>query len=252
MDVYTKPLYYEIAFSFVNPQKQADLLEEFIRKYSRIEVERFLDLGCGPALQLRELAKRGYEAVGLDIHSEMLEYVEERSHQEGTTIELVNADFNRFTLEKKVDFAFIMMGTISYVKSNNQFLAHLDSVANSLKKGGLYLIENFRLDWASPDFFGPESWVMERNGIKVKTTYDIQLKDTLTQMLTETMVLEVDDQGRKVLLQESVDTKMIFPHEFLTLILLNNKFEFIGWFERDQMKELTRANLDNIILLRRF
>ena len=69
MDVYTKPLYYEIAFSFVNPQKQADLFEEFIRKYSRIEVERFLDLGCGPALQLRELAKRGYEAVGLDIHS---------------------------------------------------------------------------------------------------------------------------------------------------------------------------------------
>lgn len=40
MPVYTEPEYYEIAFSFITAQKQVDLFEEFIAKYSRIEVNR--------------------------------------------------------------------------------------------------------------------------------------------------------------------------------------------------------------------
>ena len=53
MPVYDEPLYYEIAFSFMDSAKQADLFEEFIEKHSGIEVKRFLDIGCGPVLQLR-------------------------------------------------------------------------------------------------------------------------------------------------------------------------------------------------------
>ena len=53
MPVYNEPLYYEIAFSFMNSAKQADLFKEFIEKHSGIAVKRFLDIGCGPVLQLR-------------------------------------------------------------------------------------------------------------------------------------------------------------------------------------------------------
>jgi hypothetical protein len=70
-------------------------------------------------------------------------------------------------------------------------------------------------------------------------------------MLTETMTLEVDDHGRKMLLEESRDTRMIFPQEFLTLVELNGRFEFIGWFERDKVVRLKEASMDNIALLRR-
>lgn len=50
-----------------------------------------------------------------------------------------------FRLKKKADFAFIMMGSLN-VESNERFLAHLDSVATSLKRGGLYFIQNMGLD----------------------------------------------------------------------------------------------------------
>lgn len=251
MAVYKEPLYYEIAFSFIDAKKQVDLFEKFIEKYSKRKVTRVLDIGCGPSLQLREIAKRGYEAVGSDLNSQMLKYLGERAQEEGIKIETIEADMTHFILKEKVDFAFIMMGTISYIKSNEKFLTHLDSVAHSLKKGGVYLIENFRLDWVSDKFFGPESWTMERNGIQVKTTYDVQLKDTLTQMLMETMRLDVNDHGKKLIFEECIDTKMIFPQEFLTLIKLNNKFEFVGWFERNSTTSLTKANMDNIAVLRR-
>jgi len=251
MEVYKQPLYYEIAFSFVDAKEQVDLFEKYIKKYSQIEVERCLDIGCGTSFQLREIAKRGYEAVGLDSSQQMLKYLEEKAKEEGIKIDTIKADMTDFRLEEKVDFAFIMMGTIGYIESNEKCLAHLDSVAASLNKGGLYLIENFALDWANEDFFQPQSWTMEKDGIQVKTTWEIQLKDALAQMITERIRLEVNDHGREFVFEESADTKMIFPQEFLTLIKLHNKFEFIGWFERYSIKELKKAYNDNITILRR-
>ncbi len=256
MAVYKEPLYYEIAFSFIDVKRQVDLFEKLIKKYSKIDVIRFLDIGCGPSLQLREIAKRGYEAIGLDSSSQMLKYLNKRAKQEGIKVETIKADMTRFRLKKKVDFAFIMMGTIGYIKSNEEFLTHLDSVAGSLKKGGLFLIENFRLDWYNRNLFGTQSWKMERNGVKVKTTFSLKLKDTLKQILKDTIKLEVNDNGRKLVFQESRDTKMIFPQEFLMLMNLNNQFEFIGWFagcfeSNYRIKKLKEAHLDNIILLRR-
>ena len=128
---------------------------------------------------------------------------------------------------------------------------HLDSLANSLKKGGLYLIENIRLDWTSKDLLGAQSWTMERDGIEVKTTYEITLKDTLDQILTDRIRLDVNDHGSKFVFEESQDVKMIFPQEFLSLIELSKKFEFIGWFQRDRMRKLKKASMDNITILRR-
>jgi SAM-dependent methyltransferase len=248
--IYKQPLYYEIAFSFVNAKMQVDLFEKYIKKFSRIKVKRFLDIGCGPSLQLKEIARRGYEAVGLDLSSEMLRYLKQKAVEEGIKIETVKANMINFKLKKKVDFAFIMMGTIGYISSKD-FLNHLDSVAASLKSGGLYLIEDFRLDWTKKDLFKPQSWIMKRNGIKVKTTFSIKPKDTINQMLDEAMKLEVNDNGKKCVFQESSNNKMMFPQEFLELVKMNNKFEFLDWFERFKFKALKKANNDNIAVLRR-
>jgi SAM-dependent methyltransferase len=251
MEVYKEPLYYEIAFSFINPKKQMELFEEFIEEFSEIRVKRFLDIGCGPGLQLREIAKRGCEAVGLDLSPPMLEYLEERAKEESIEIETVKANMGDFELEKRADFAFIMMGTIGYIRSNEEFLTHLNSVANSLNAGGLYLIENFLLDWANKGFFKPESWAIERDGIEVRTVYKFGLKDVLNQIITEEMRLEVDDRGKKLTFKRKDDRKLIFPQELLALVELNKKFEFLGWFERERLKPLRKTNMDNIVLLRK-
>ena len=251
MQTYNRPLYYEIAFSFVDPKKQVDLFEKLIKKYGKAKAGGFLDIGCGPGPQLLELAKRGYEAVGLDKSAAMLGYLREKAKKEGLKIETIRADMTGFKLTKKACFAFIMMGTIGYFKSSPDFLKHLDSVGNSLRQGGLYFIENFALDWADKNLFRPQVWTMEKDGIQVKTAYKIELKDTLKQVVTETLEFIVDDHGKKLDFGHKIDKKIIFPQEFLTLVESNKKFEFIGWFEHNGMKPLKKAGMNNYILLRR-
>jgi SAM-dependent methyltransferase len=249
--IYDQARYYEIAFSFVDQKKQADLFEKFIKKYSKVEVESVLDVACGTALQLEEMAKRGYESIGLDANIKMLDYLKKKLSNHGLNVEVVKADMNKFKLNKKVDFAYMMMGSIIYTKNSSLFLSHLDSIANSLKSGSLYLIENFPINWATVDFFKPQIWSMREDGIKVKATYKITSKNALTQVVTQTLKLEVDDHGKKMEFIDADDLKIIFPEEIKLLVEKNDKFEFIGFFERDAVKMLKKESSDNIVILRK-
>lgn len=251
--IYNQPLYYEIAFSFINPKKQVDNFEKIIKRFSKIKVKRFLDIACGPSLQLREIAKRGYETIGLDLSRQMLEYLKRKAGEEGVEIEAVKADMAKFKLKNKADFAFILMGSL-VAESNNKFLSHLNSVASSLNKGGLYFIQNQYLDWKKTE----ASWKMKKGGIKVKATYKSDFKNKLKQIYTEKITLEVNDNGKIRKFINKRDLKFIFPQEFKTLVEFNNKFEFLGWWKAtpniwDLNKPLEKVkNLNgNIILLRK-
>jgi SAM-dependent methyltransferase len=255
MEIYEHPLYYEIAFSFFDVKKQVDTFELIIKEFSKVKARRFLDVACGPSLQLREIAKRGYEAVGLDLTPEMLSYLSKKAEMEGLQIEAVQADMCNFGLRKKADFAFVMMGSL-VVESNEKLLSHLDSVASSLNRGGLYLIQNVGVDWTRT---AEQSWSIERDGITVKTTFNIRWKNILDQMYTEEITLEIDDHGQRMRLESKEDLKFIFPQELKMLIRLNGKFEFLGWWEGTEStwfldkpleKAKTPSNL-NIVLLRR-
>lgn len=249
--VYNQAKYYEIAFSFINPEKQADLFEKFIKKYSQRKVKKVLDIACGPALQLRELAKRGYNSHGLDSNLKMLSYLKEKARKENINVTIIKADMNNFKLINKVDFAYIMMGSIIYQKSNESFISHLNSVAGSLNFGGLYLIENLPINWASADFFKPQFWKMRDNGIEVKTTYKLSIKDALKQTAIQTIILEVSDKGRKKKFIDKDELKLLFPAEFKTLVEMQGEFEFLGFFERNNVKLLKKVSSDNIVILRK-
>ena len=251
MQVYREPFYYEIAFSFVDIPTQVDLFEKFVNKYSKIPVRRVLDIGCGPSQQLREFAQRGYDTVGLDMSPQMLSYLEDKAREMGVKVATINADMTDFTLDEPADLALILMGTIGLLTSRENLLSHLDSVARSLNSGGLYIIENLKINWPSSDYFGSQTWTMERDGVSVESTYHVELADGLKQMLIETLKLDVDDHGKKKVFEETIETRAFFPQEFITLLEMNNMFEFLGYFERSSTKPLSEALSDNITLLQR-
>lgn len=254
MNAYKNPLYYEIAFGFIDAEKQIDNFERIIERFSKRKVKRFLDICCGPSLQLREIARRGYEAIGLDNSSEMLKYLEKKAREERVKIDTVKADMTSFSLRKKADFAFIMMGSFSF-DSNKSLLSHLNCIASSLNKGGLYFIQNMLLDWGMPV---KKSWIINQDGIEVRTDFELKLKNIIKQTYTEKLVLNVNDHNSRRVLVEEKDLKLILPQEFKTLIDLNRRFEFLGWWggscntwHLDRPLEEIEEVDDNMVLLRR-
>lgn len=247
MAVYDQPLYYEIAFSYQDAKSQADFFEMVAKTYSKVPVKRFLDIACGPSFQLRELARRGYEAVGLDINPRMLAHLRKKSEEEGIKVETVEADMNNFRLKKKCDFAFILSGSL-HVDSNKQFMQHLDYVANALKRGSLYIFENFSLRLNQNP---RQEWTMTRDEIEVKTTWEATTKDELEQTEEEKITFEVNDHGEKKTFTSTFYPKTFAPQELKAIIELNGKFEFIGWFEHLKLEPLKTTKGSNIVIIRK-
>ncbi len=250
--IYAHPKYYEIAFSFVDIKKQIDLLEKFLNKHSEVKVKRVLDIGCGPSLQLREFVHRGYQGIGMDICKPMLEYLTKKAKHENLEIKTLCADMTDFNFKKKVDLALIMMGTIGDFKSNQDLYKHLTCVGNALKKGGLYIIENATLDWRPKTILKPQIWTIEKNNIKVKTTFKLEILDLVKQELLETLEIKITDGNKKKEFVEKSRRKLIFPQEFMEIVNKTNKFKLLGYFKKSsEIVKMKKANNSNYLLLKK-
>jgi SAM-dependent methyltransferase len=112
MGAYDDPDIYEVAFSFVDVCRQVNLLLEFVKRYSGVGLSMVLGVGCGPSPQLRELAKRGYDAIGLDINPMMLAHLRKRALEECVIVETFEGDMVDFRVGYKVDLVINLMGTL--------------------------------------------------------------------------------------------------------------------------------------------
>ena len=226
-DVYRNPRYYEIAFSFRDISAEVDVMQELIRRHSRIPVSVVLELGCGPAPHLAELAGRGYEYVGLDLSPEMLAHAGEKASSIDAPARFRLADMVDFELDEQVDFAFVLLGSLQ-ARCTAGLVSHFDCVARSLKPGGLYLLDSCVIFSPSPEIV--ESWEMESGDVRVKTTYRAVLRDPVEQIAEEAITLVVEDGGQRQVLREMGLQRQIYPQEFLMLVANRGDFELAGWW----------------------
>jgi len=250
-DLYDSPFYYDVAFGFRDIGKEVDFFEECIRKFSKIKVDKVLDIGCGPSPYMLELVKRGYAFTGLDLSSSMLDYSLKKASKAGIKIETIHADMRSFKTKEKFDFVFCMLGSIS-IESNRDFLSHLDSVARCLGSGGLYLIDaSIDFDWTG---LGRERWTMLKNGLTVNVTWEEEPMSLTEQKVIDRLIVEVFEEGKTTVFKTEKIGKIIFPQEFLELVEKNGKFEFLGWYNSFNLAEsLEKAKKMNrpMTLLRR-
>jgi SAM-dependent methyltransferase len=194
-NLYDNPKYYEIAFSFRNILSEVDLFEECFRCFSQIPVRSVLELGCGTCPHMEEFIKRGYQYNGLDLNKAILEYSRQKALEIRAEVTLFQGDMIDFSLERTVDFIYILLGSLS-LKNTADLITHFNSVARIMKKGGLYLLDwcvQFEPLWQTEG----DSWEMEQNGIQIKTQMSWKAISRLEQTFEETIILEVDDHGKK-------------------------------------------------------
>jgi hypothetical protein len=249
MSLYKNPEYYEIAFSFRNIPKEVDFFEEVIKKFSKVKVRRVFELASGNSPHLEEWYERGYEYIGLDLNREMLNFVRARAKKEKIKAILFQADMGKFSLGKlRADLAYVSLGSL-YVKSNDEFFRHLDSVAKVLRSGGAYIMDG--VVWF--DLFGnsAQKWAVSKRGIKVKATFRADMINQAAQIFRENITLDILDHGRKKRIRGGEIRKFFFPQEFLSLIKCHGKFEFMGWFNDFDINKCATPGGRQIMVLRK-
>jgi SAM-dependent methyltransferase len=249
MGAYQYPQYYAIALAASDPGREIDFFEAAIDRFSKPSVRRVFELGAGTAPYLEEWHKRGYVYCGLDLSPAMIDFAREKAQLLGIEAEFVLGDMR--DLDRGLgpfDLAYVLLGSL-YVRSNREFVDHLDRMAAVLIPGGLYLLDSFVWFRIFHDY--KRSWTRRRGGVTVRTRYRAELTDPVAQTYDECLTFIVDDHGKAVVINGRVPAKVFFPQEFLALVELSGRFEFLGWYNDFSFTTVLKPKGRHLAILRK-
>jgi SAM-dependent methyltransferase len=131
---------------------------------------RLLDLCCGFGRISLELARRGFAVTGVDITESFLRTAGEDALYDGLDVEFVREDARSFRRPGFFDAAVNLYISFGYFEDPADDLLAARNVFDSLKPGGVFIMETLGKEIAVRDFIECE-W-FERAGYTVLTEYE--------------------------------------------------------------------------------
>ncbi len=116
---------------------ECDFLEQEINYDKNI---RILDIGCGTGRHSIELAKRGYQVVGVDLSASLLNRAKEKVNRENLALEFYQYDARQLPFVEQFELVYIMCeGGFCLMETDAMNFQILASAAKALKPGGLFI-----------------------------------------------------------------------------------------------------------------
>ncbi|QQO08927.1 class I SAM-dependent methyltransferase [Breznakiella homolactica] len=130
---------------------------------------RILDLCCGMGRIANEFSRRGFAVTGVDITPSYLEAAKENAAYEGLDGRFILNDVRSFREPDAFDLAVNLYTSFGYFENPADDELFVRNACDSLKSGGVFIIETQGKELAVRDFVDNE-W-FERAGFTVLTEY---------------------------------------------------------------------------------
>jgi SAM-dependent methyltransferase len=222
-ELYNRPLYYDIAFSW-ELTAEIEFFASVFSQHVSFPVRRILEPACGSGRFLRTLPTFGYEVIGYDINEKMLEFANQSVKKLGLEAKATAqiGDMRSATFEPPYDAAFNSINSIGYLLTDEDIAGHFRCLGESLRSGGIYIVHlGCAYDKMPAE---PEStWTMERDGVSVTTTWSMLSEDRKPKLSHQYSRLEIDDHGRKSVIEESHNMRLWTMPDLIHLT------EISGW-----------------------
>ncbi|MEZ6062860.1 MAG: class I SAM-dependent methyltransferase [Planctomycetaceae bacterium] len=250
---YDHPRYWDLAFDD-ETTGEADFIEAAARKYCPFPLRRILEPGCGGGRLLAEMALRGYEVIGCDVSAAAVEYCRTRLPETQPSCRVEVADMLEFRSPEPVDVACCFVNTFRHLLTETDAVRHLNSVADSLRAGGLYLIGMHLLP-PDADEEDEEEWTAEADGVRIDMRLQVTSCSRLTRLETLRFEMQINDNGARHVVTSEYPMRIYRADQFQSLLSKVPRFRLLDvydfWYDIEDPLQLSDELGDTVVVLQK-
>jgi ubiquinone/menaquinone biosynthesis C-methylase UbiE len=160
---------------------------------------RILDLCCGQGRHMVDLLRRGYDVVGVDLSTYMLNHCREALKAAGVHSCLVQSDMREINFLSEFDGIINMFTSFGYLESDAEDQKALNKVSLALKPGGRFLIDMINRD-SLICRFAERIWSENERGdlLLNESRFDVMVGRIISRELTVAPDGSVAEQGNSI------------------------------------------------------
>lgn len=226
---YNLPVYYDVSFSH-EMRDELQFLKKICHAYRYRGRLRLLEPACGTGRLLVPLVKDGFDCTGLDINPHSLRYLKNKLQRQGLRARLIEADMSDFRVGRKFDIAFCTVDTFRHLLTEQQALAHLQCMAESLSATGIYVLGMHLLTDAEVKS-RVMRWKNSRGRLTVKTTMSLVKLDRNKRRETLKVVIQPVTNVKKEKHVSVYDLRTYKLKQFQSLLAKSGKFRIIAAYD---------------------
>ena len=152
--------------------EEAPTVAQYVKDIAHLAPgSKVLDAGCGLGRISVELAALGLDVTGVDIIQSELEAARDSAEAEGVELTLVNHDLRTYSAPDQFDCAINLFTSFGYCDTVEEDMQILRNIADSVKKGGTFIMECTSRETAIMYWTPGEEF--ERAGFKVVTHFEV-------------------------------------------------------------------------------
>ena len=133
--------YYDELTANVGYRERALYFDEIIRKFRRTKGDILLDLACGTGSISLEMARLGYDVIGVDISDEMLGAAIEKKFESGLDVQFLRQDMRKIDMFGTIDIALCVLDSINHLSGLDDVRQVFERAAFFSELGGLFIFD---------------------------------------------------------------------------------------------------------------
>lgn len=133
--------YYDNLTANIDYVKRAEYFHEIIKRYKNTEGSILLDLACGTGSISEEMAKIGYDVIGVDYSDEMLGIALNKKFDSGLNILYLCQDMRKLDLYGSMDVTICALDSINHLNSLADVKKVFENVALFSEPQGLFIFD---------------------------------------------------------------------------------------------------------------
>lgn len=133
--------YYDDLTANIDYRKRAEYFHTIIKKFKTTKENILLDLACGTGSISEEMARLGYDVIGVDYSEEMLGIAIEKKFDSGLPIQYLCQDMRTIDMFGTVDVTICALDSINHLSSADDVKKVFQRVSLFAEPQGLFIFD---------------------------------------------------------------------------------------------------------------